>query len=79
MTYVQVCVVPHAILVYPENGRLQGTVCLHKILCETEPNSKETLKTLNVAFGEQTVGRTQAMSGVLSSKAACFLLKMLNT
>ena len=48
------------------------------IFCETEKNSTETLKTLNVAFGEQTVGRTQAMSGVLSSKAACLLLKMLN-
>jgi hypothetical protein len=32
---------------------------------------------LKVAFGEQTVGRTKALSGLLSSKAACLLLKML--
>jgi hypothetical protein len=76
---VQVCVVTYMILVYLENGRLEMTVCLHQILCYTEQNSTETFKTLKVAFGEQTVGRTQALSGLQSSRAVRLLLKMLNT
>ena len=32
---------------------------------------------LEVAFGEQTVGRTQDLNGLLSSIAVCLLLKML--
>lgn len=51
---------------------------LCKLLLQTGENVTETFRMLTVAFGEQTVGRTQVLSGCPSLKSVWPLLKKLN-
>jgi hypothetical protein len=64
-------------LAYLENGRIEVTACLHKILLQTGENGMAGFKIMKVAFGEQTMSSTQVLSdfsmlknGVTSVKIA---------
>jgi hypothetical protein len=57
--YIQVHVVPHAVVTYLQNGTLEKTVCLHQILRYTVEKCYTNFQTLKVAFGEQIMGWTQ--------------------
>jgi hypothetical protein len=50
--------VPLAILVYTENGLKEWHIC-SKFCFKLWKNAIEAFEMLEVAFGEQTVGRTQ--------------------
>jgi hypothetical protein len=73
-----VCVVPHAILAYLENGRLERTVCLHQILLKLGKDDTESFEMLKVAFGEQVMGRTTIFQWFCKFKSNVPSMKMPN-
>jgi hypothetical protein len=70
-----VYVVPFGVIVYKENGRHEGTVCLHQILLYNEEKCHGNLGNI-IAFGKQAVGRTQVFVWFSKVKSSVHLLKM---